>query len=125
MFPKVGKRIRTHRDADKALDRKESAKVKERSGGRCEVWERDEQMFGWGNSRCKRAATQVHHMMGGRGVRGRGESALAIRKQHLCDQCHLDITGDIGGKRLKRIGGMVPHYTDVYERIQGTRERTA
>jgi hypothetical protein len=32
-------------------------------------------------------------------------------------QCHLDITGDIGGKKLILVkAGALPHYTDVYKR---------
>ena len=58
-------------------DAAESAKVCERSGGRCE-WANPN---GW---RCGLVATQVHHFLGGIGTRGRGASALAINKAHLC-----------------------------------------
>lgn len=118
-FPKKGKRIRTKREADLAVDKAENAKVPERSGGKCEVVVVD--YFDRVSSECWRAATQIHHMISGRGKRGRGLSALAEHKQHLCEECHLDITGDIGGKRLRRVGGVVPHWMDVYEYMPGRR----
>ncbi len=114
--PKDQKRIRTKREADKALDRKENAKVLKRSEGQCEV------RIGAGCDvvRCPRSATQVHHMVFGRGVRGRGESAFAERKQAVCDQCHDDIHGKLGGKKLRRIG-LDPYFTDCYERMPSKR----
>jgi hypothetical protein len=118
-YPKPTPSKRKHPDA--ALDTRESAKVRKRSGGQCEVREVLE-LGGWLGPagmpvRCQRAATQVHHMIGGNGKRGRGISALAIHKQHMCDACHLWITGDLGGKKLKRIGGDVPLWTDTYQRV--------
>ena len=98
-----------------AKDRAENAKVKARSGGRCEVVKRDP---GYGWYRCSFRATQVHHMLGGSGTRARGDSSSAIRKQHVCTGCHQGITGDVGGKTLIRVGGPVPHYTDVYRRVR-------
>ena len=68
--------------------------------------------------RCLRVATQVHHMIGGRGKRGRGISALAEHKQAVCDVCHEEITGGIGGKKLMRIGGDVPLWTDFYRGVR-------
>lgn len=92
-------------------DAEESDKVKARSGGRCEVvW------FGKRArraSRCGRIAYQVHHMMGGWGVRARGKSILAEHKQHVCNDCHPLITGKV----LRRVGGDVPLWTDEYERV--------
>lgn len=102
-----------------SIDEKESKKVRERSGGRCEVevvsgrWSVPH-ATGVYRSRCKRRANQVHHMIGGIGVRGRGESAKRIRKQHTCAECH----SDIGNKVLVRIGGVVPHFTDTYSRVK-------
>lgn len=121
LFPKTVKRWRSQKSIDKALDTAENAKVPVRSEGRCEVavmlvYARAGLKIG--ALRCDRPATQIHHMIGGRGKRGRGISVLAEHKQHVCDECHLGITGDLGGKRLKRIGGPVPHYTDVYERVR-------
>lgn len=116
------KPVSAKKRAQQALDRRESAKVRERSGGRCEVcvqvgvveWAG---AYAW---RCMQLATQVHHMIGGRGQRGVGISALADHKQHVCDQCHRDITGDIGGKKLIRVGGLMPHWTDWYRRARET-----
>lgn len=115
-FPKVVKRMRTKKQADAAKDIAENAAVRGRSGGQCEVREivRDSIV----PYRCTERATQVHHMIGGRGRRGVGISALKEHKQAVCDSCHLDITGDIGGKRLKRIGDVLPHWTDYYERVK-------
>jgi hypothetical protein len=97
-----------------SVDDRESEKVRKRSGGICEVHEpltsRNVKTLG----RCTRRAVHVHHMLGGNGVRGRGESAKSIRKQHVCDRCHEDI----GGKKLVRIGGELPHYTDRYRRVK-------
>lgn len=104
------------------VERVENAKVKARSGGRCEVVVADRRT-GWGGGicvyPCVNTATQVHHMIGGRGRRGVGISALAEHKQDVCDQCHLDITGDIGGKRLiLQEAGPVPVWTDSYRRVK-------
>jgi hypothetical protein len=113
-YPKPTPSKRKHPDA--APDTRESAKVRKRSDGRCEVIEVDS--AGLRPVRCHRAATQVHHMLGGNGTRGIGISALAIHKQHICDSCHLWITGDLGGKKLKRLGGDVPLWTDCYQRVK-------
>ena len=99
-----------------AQDRAENAIVKARSGGRCEVVMRvDGLSFPVG---CPRQATQVHHMLGGRGMRGVGISSRASAKQHVCTSCHQGITGDVGGKTLIRVGGPVPHYTDSYRLVR-------
>lgn len=102
--------------AVKAEDRASSAVVGsgKRSGGRCEVRE----LQGMTSVRCGRGAIEVHHMIGGRGKRGRGASATAECKQHVCTACHQDITGGIGGRRLILLAapGDVPNYLDVYMR---------
>lgn len=77
--------IKDAKAAWQKVDERESRKVRKRSGGRCEVTVN--------GSRCTRRAFQVHHHMGGIGVRGRGESALAKNKTHACSQCHPKITG--------------------------------
>lgn len=89
-------------DAKKAwqdIDEKESQKVRKRSGGRCEVIE--------AGRRCPRRAFHVHHQKGGRGVRGRGESALAQHKTHACVQCHDRMTNrtlqHIDGQRYRAV----------------------
>lgn len=106
---KVEKAVRTKKRL--ATDEDESAKVKVRSGGRCEVvW------FGRKArtvKRCDKFAAQLHHMIGGWGKRARGKSILAEHKQHVCNDCHPLITGHV----LRRIGGDVPLWTDEYERV--------
>ena len=81
------------RKARVSKDEQESATVRERSKGQCEVWvSRPGRSFaGAFVSRCLRRAVHVHHLMGGNGVRGRGKSALAKNKLHLCAKCHADI----------------------------------
>lgn len=91
-------------------DERENVKVRARSGGQCEVYERRRRL-----SRCKRRAFQIHHMIGGWGRRARGKSLLAKHKQHVCADCHSDITGHV----LMRRGDHVdPLYTDWYERAK-------
>lgn len=90
----------------KSHDEAENDVVKARSGGQCEIW--------WRARRCTKRANQVHHMEGGNGVRARGSSALAERKQHACQDCHALITS----KRLVRIGSVTPHFMDRYRRVR-------
>ena len=87
-------------------DAEESKKVKQRSGGQCEI-------VIDGEGRCLRKGFQVHHMLGGWGRRARGRSALAEHKQHACSECHDFIT-----KHLLRLNvqGSLPSWTDVYTR---------
>ena len=94
-----------------SIDDRGSDQAKARSGGRCEVWVEVNRKVEW---RCKRRAVHIHHMLGGIGVRGRGESAKAIRKQHVCSDCH----SDIGAHVLVRQGDQVPHYADRYTRVK-------
>lgn len=95
------------RKARVSVDDRESAKVKVRSTGQCEIVERRK-------PRCIKKAIHVHHMIGGIGVRGRGESAKAIRKQHACPDHHELITA----KKLVRIGRALPHFKDEYRRVK-------
>lgn len=86
-----------------SIDDKESAKVKARSGGRCEIVVEVNRKVSW---RCKRRATQVHHMLGGIGVRGRGESAKAANKLHVCEACHSDLHAHVlipSGSKFTRL----------------------
>jgi len=92
--------VRDERDAaDQAHDKSESAKVKARSKGRCEVT--------IGGVRCPRRAFEVHHHIGGWKLRGRGASALAENKTHACSDCHRLITGNalehLGGNRYRMV----------------------
>lgn len=101
------------------LDRAENAKVKARSGGSCEVrWRYAGQPNTIIPYRCSDRAVHVHHMIGGRGTRGVGLSRLADHKQHVCSMCHREIGGGVGGRRLRRIGGAVPQWDDVYARVR-------
>jgi len=112
--------VKVERDQRKkkivANDEAENEKVKARSKGQCEVvW------FGKRSrrvQRCKKRAIHVHHMYGGFGVRGRGKSALAKHKQHVCADHHSEIGGTLGGKVLRRVGGDVPLWTDEYEDVR-------
>ena len=90
-----------------SVDDRESQKVRKRSGGKCEI-------SVVGEPPCPRRACHVHHMLGGIGVRGRGESAKSARKQSACLPHHEQITG----KRLQRIGPALPHFKDRYRRVR-------
>jgi hypothetical protein len=121
ILPKLGK---TRQEEQKALDEAESEKVRQRSGGQCEVVETEalivDDTIVLSLTRCPRKAYHVMHLIGGRGKRGIGISALAEHKLHGCPECHRDIDGDIGGKRLVRVSpDPVPHWEDPYERIRG------
>jgi hypothetical protein len=79
------------RAADLArINREESAKVKARSGGRCEVI-----VAGTPWTRCNRRGTQIHHLIGGSGRRNVGRSVLAAHKLNSCLACHHEITGHV------------------------------
>ena len=86
----------------KRIDRVGSRLARVRSTGRCEII--------IDGVRCQRKAIHVHHMLKGRGQRGRGISALAKHKQHACFRCH-DL---IERHDVERVGGIVPLYTDTY-----------
>jgi hypothetical protein len=108
------KDIRRQREVN---DDRESDKVKARSKGQCEVYELEGiegERYKRKAVRCKRRAVHVHHMLGGNGTRARGKSALAIHKQHLCNQCHSDIHAHV----LRRFGQVEPRFTDEYERVR-------
>lgn len=96
--PKLLEKLEQDKDWQ-ALDRKESAKVKARSKGRCEVTV--------GRARCSKRAFEVHHHIGGWKLRGRGSSALARNKTHACTACHRLITGNVlehvAGNNYRRI----------------------
>lgn len=109
-FPKSRPRLLDQRDAKAArdaFDLAESAEAKRRANGRCEV-------FVVGEGRCTKRDTETHHLLGGWGRRGRGESAKAIRKQRCCAAHHKLITGHV----LKLLpSGPVPRFDDPYEDI--------
>lgn len=103
------------------IDRAERAKVRARSGGRCEVIESVLAVGGavghsrWIKHRCLRAAHQNHHLKGGIGRRNRGVSILAAHRLDVCDRCHADITDKI----LKAVGpGREDAATVYFERAK-------
>ena len=73
-------------------DRTQSTVVRTRSGGICEAC---------GEAR----AVHVHHKLNGHGVRGRGESALAVNKLALCAECHNKAHGPKGRVASVQFGG--------------------
>lgn len=94
-----------------SLEASENAEVRFRSGGVCEVTTLQDGV----PIRCRRRATDIHHMIGGWGRRGRGISALALHKQHVCRWCHREISGHV----LQHVGCQVPVFTDRYRRVVG------
>lgn len=83
----------------RAEDRAENAKVKQRSGGQCEVviskltnpfW-----IIARIDRRCVRRASQIHHLRSGIGIRNRGTSIKASAKLHVCDAHHSEIHGHV------------------------------
>ena len=94
MIPKPRPRLLEKRAAKAAIeqmDMDENRKVKQRSGGRCEV-----QVIGkaiiW---RCPLRASHVHHLMGGIGRRNVGRSITAECKLHVCERCHEELHGHV------------------------------
>ena len=64
-------------------DKKERAKCRKRSHGRCEVIV---------TGRCLRPARENHHLIGGSGRRNKGKSILAEHRLDVCEKCHHAIT---------------------------------
>lgn len=84
------------------IDREENAKVKQRSGGRCEVITVFPAQPGRGPMYamplvcpCRRRASHVHHLISGIGRRNVGKSIEAAHKLHACDRCHSEIHGHV------------------------------
>ena len=78
------------------IDREENAKVKQRSGGRCEIVEVAANAIGRKlEIRCPRRASHVHHLISGIGRRNQGRSILAAHKLHVCDLGHEEIHGHV------------------------------
>lgn len=90
--PKMLDKRKAKADVD-AEDRRENAKMKKRSGGRCEVvvisatyrqpW------------RCPRRAFHPHHLISGIGRRNVGKSIKSEHKLHVCEACHDEIHGRV------------------------------
>ena len=99
-----------------ALDRAESAAVRERSAGRCEVvvdtvsQHGNSTLYTW--ARCAREASEVHHMKKPR-LSNPGREV----KQHVCKACH-DLLGGIGGRLTRVDRATNAHFTDSYERTR-------
>jgi len=99
-----------------STDKAEDKIVKARSGGQCEVrvfvrFDGEKVI----SRRCALRASQIHHMLGGFGRRGRGRSGLAEHKQNVCGKCHSDITGHVLHLQVR---GDLPRFTDIYERVK-------
>lgn len=85
-YPKPTPQTEIRRQRRMALcltDRAEHAKVKARSGGRCEAVIAGE--------RCRERAVHDHHLKSGWGVRNVGDSILAANRVHLCVTHHQQI----------------------------------
>jgi hypothetical protein len=112
-FPQVFER-QARRTCQQARERQENSKVRARSGGRCEVV--------LGETRCRKAGREIHHLLGGHGRRGRGDSALATHKVHTCVAHHrlmglrwIEVTWDTPKN---------PMATIRFEQVRGTPEVT-
>jgi hypothetical protein len=92
----------------KTTDEAGSKQARLRANGCCEIFVVNE-------GRCSRRDVHTHHMLGGRGVRARGKSALAEHKQRVCPRCHEEIGGHV--LRLLQ-DGPSPVFTDAYERVR-------
>lgn len=116
--PRPAKLERADRkSARESKDKAENLKVKARSGGRCEItewtdWRHEAISFIETGKhpgafvRCKRRGLHVHHKLSGIGVRGRGASALAANKLHVCQDCHSDIHAHVllaDGAHFRRV----------------------
>ena len=92
-----------------AIDHSESQKARKRSGGRCELIEAHPNAWSsrsFSLKRCNRRAVHVHHLLAGIGVRGRGASAKAENKLHLCQHCHADMHAHVlvpDGQQFRRV----------------------
>ena len=112
-FPHIFER-QGRRACQQARERRENATVKERSGGRCEVV--------LDGRRCRKAGREVHHLLGGHGRRGRGDSALATHKVHTCVAHHR-----LMGLRWIEVSWTTPENpmaTVRFEQVRGTQEVT-
>lgn len=94
-FPKPRPRlleIRAKRAQIDTRDANTRKRVKQRSGGRCEVIVLTPRNAIIGGIRCVRSACHVHHLLGGNGQRGVGLSANWRTQLHTCLRCHQEIT---------------------------------
>jgi len=84
---------RDKKAATDALDRAENARVRQRSGGQCEMLTTNDPVFR--NRRCPLRASHIHHLISGIGRRNVGKSIEAAHKLHVCDRCHEEIHGHV------------------------------
>ena len=89
-----------------ALDRKGTTEARTRAKGCCEIEVVGERL-------CARPGAHTHHMLGGNGRRGKGESTKAVRKQRVCTEHHSEINNGL----IRRTGKPMPHWKDRYERV--------
>lgn len=114
--------IRVVKSGIAAVDRRERAKCRRRSGGQCEVIEIVRQRDAVTGLRrtaflhCARRVSENHHLIGGIGRRNRGRSILAAHRLDVCQRCHEDITGNV----LVPVDGTKKEHaaTVRYERIR-------
>jgi hypothetical protein len=108
-FPKPTPHIlakRATRAAQNAEDRRQRKLCHLRSGSRCEVIiahfrpERSSLTY----ERCRKRATQNHHLIGGRGRRNVGQSILAQHRLDTCSECH----------QLINAGLLIPLFRDPH-----------
>ena len=95
-LPKPRSRVLEKREAKAELDRQDRYERKLchlRSGGRCEariVTARPE-CSALIDTRCNRAASHNHHLMGGHGRRNVGDSILAVHRLDVCTRHHSEL----------------------------------
>ena len=95
-----------------AKDKAENAKVKARSGGKCEVVEEYWLCFSIRHRGCSARASEIHHLKGGSGRRNRGDSIKAAWKLHVCRRCHEAVTRHV----LVPVDPQADAATIVYQR---------
>ena len=112
-FPQVLER-QQRRACQQARERRENVVVRQRSGGRCEVV--------LGETRCRKPGREIHHLRGGHGRRGWGDSVLATHKVHTCVDHHR-----LMGRRWIEVTWATPGNpmaTVRFEQVRGTPELT-
>ncbi|MFH1558777.1 MAG: hypothetical protein ABII76_28625 [Pseudomonadota bacterium] len=124
IHPQPKPRARKLEKSDRAkatakLDRAENARVRKRSGGRCEMTERFARFIGSVHGSvhadlrcCRRAAGDPHHLIKGYGQRNVGPSIWAEWKLATCPDCHSDIHNAV----LVPVDKKADAATIIYER---------
>lgn len=112
-FPQVFER-QARRACQQARERLENTRVEERSGGHAQVV--------LDGRRCRKAGREVHHLLGGHGRRGRGDSVLATHKVHACVDHHRLM--DLRWIEVTWATPKHPMATVRFEQLRGTPEGT-